>query len=75
VRLILFDDGAGARIGVVRRNHIVDGRAAGVDKADFASLTADELVRLGGLDESCPARNALRRLSEVKVLDSWNSSD
>ncbi|MEA3202533.1 MAG: hypothetical protein QOI63_199 [Thermoplasmata archaeon] len=66
--LVLFDDGSGARIGVVRRNHVVDGRAAGVDKADFTALTIDELQRLGGLDESCPARNALRRLSEVKVV-------
>jgi hypothetical protein len=66
--LVLFDDGAGPRIGVVRRNHVVDGRAAGVDRADFTALTAEELQRLGGLDESCPARNALRRLSEVQVL-------
>ncbi|MCA1812055.1 MAG: hypothetical protein LC623_08610 [Halobacteriales archaeon] len=70
MRLVLFDDGAGARIGVVRRAHVVDGRAAGVDKADLAALTPDDLLRLGGLDESCPARNALRRLSEVKVIAS-----
>ncbi|MEA3144562.1 MAG: hypothetical protein QOG31_1886 [Thermoplasmata archaeon] len=66
--LVLFDDGSGARIGVVRRNHVVDGRAAGIDKADFAALTPEDLQRLGGLDESCPARNALRRLSEVRVV-------
>jgi hypothetical protein len=67
--LVLFDDGSGARIGVVRRNHVVDGRAAGVDSADLDGLTDSDLQRLGGLDESCPARNALRRLSEVRVLE------
>lgn len=71
MELVLFDDGAGARVGVVRRNHVVDGRAAGVDKVDPAALTRDDLVRLGGLDESCPARNALRRLAEVRVLARW----
>ncbi|HUR61927.1 MAG TPA: hypothetical protein VM286_06135 [Candidatus Thermoplasmatota archaeon] len=66
--LVLFDDGSGPRVGVVRRNHVVDGRAAGVDAADLAALTPEEMRRLGGLDESCPTRNAVRRLSEVKVL-------
>jgi hypothetical protein len=67
VDLVLFDDGSGLRVGVVRRNHVVDGRAAGVDTADFDALTELELQRLAGLDESCPARNAVRRLSDVRV--------
>jgi hypothetical protein len=66
--LALFDDGSGPRVGVVRRNHVVDGRAAGVDSADLDGLTDSELQRLGGLDESCPTRNAVRRLSEVNVI-------
>lgn len=68
MELALFDDGSGARIGVVRRSHVVDGRAAGVDKADLAALTADDLLKLGGLEASCPVRNAVRRLGDVKVL-------
>ena len=71
--LVLFDDGSGPRIGVVRRNHVVDGRAAGIDKADRAALTAEDLQKLGGLDASCPARNALRRLSEVRVVARWRA--
>jgi len=66
--LVVFDDGSGARVGVVRRNHVVDGRAAGLDRDQLDALTPEELQRLAGLDESCPARNALRRLSEVRVL-------
>jgi hypothetical protein len=69
VILVLFDDGSGPRIGVVRRNHVVDGRAAGVDATDLQGLTDLEIQRLAGLDESCPARNALRRLSEVKIVE------
>lgn len=66
--LVLFDDGAGARVGVVRRNHVVDGRAAGVDKHDLSLLTPEDLARLGHLDESCPTRKAVRRLADVRVL-------
>jgi len=39
-------------------HHVVDGRAAGVDKADFAALTADELHRLGA--STNPVRPATR---------------
>lgn len=69
MRLALFDDGTGPRIGVVRRNHIVDGRAAGVDASSFDDLDAEALQRLGSLDESCPMRNALRRRDGVRVLE------
>ena len=71
MNLVLFDDGSGPRIGVVRRNHVVDGRAAGVDKQSLAEMDPDDLARLAGLDESCPQRNAIRRLSAVRVLARW----
>lgn len=70
MELVLFDDGAGIRVGVARKNHIVDGRAAGVDLASLDGLDPTELQRLAGLIDSCPTRNALRRRSEVKVLAS-----
>ncbi len=69
MRLALFDDGSGARIGVVRRNHIIDGRAAGVDATSFDALDAVARARLASLDESCPMRNAVRRRDGVIVLD------
>ena len=67
LNLVLFDDGSGLRVGVVRRNHVVDGRAAGVDAADLDALTDLEIQKLAGLDESCPTRDAVRRLSAVRV--------
>lgn len=69
MRVVLFDDGAGARLGVVRKNHVVDARLAlGITATAPGELTPVMWHQLRGLDAACPTRAALRRIDQVRIL-------
>jgi len=77
VRLCLFDGGNGPRLGVVRRNHIVDVEAChpGLVPRPAAAmpLSAEQLHHVQALSASCPLPGALLRRDHVSILAEWEA--
>lgn len=73
MRVVLFDDGAGPRLGVVRKNHVVDARMAlGETTTDPSQLTPEAWTRLRGLEAACPVREAIRRVDQVRIIATFD---
>ena len=77
MRLCVFEAGRGPRLGVVRRNHIVD--VAAVDaslpthRAAWEGALPEARARIAALADSCPTRAALLRRDYVRILDEWDA--
>ncbi len=76
MRLCVFEAGRGPRLGVVRRNHIVDVAAIDErlpkDRHAFEAATPEAKAHLGALAEACPNKAVLIRRDVVKMIDEWD---